>query len=76
MFKQAKWIWVEKDCKPDTYGEFFNEFIWQGKETECFISCDSDYTLFINGKYVASNQYGDFEWYKSVDRLNIAPFCN
>ena len=74
IFEKAKWIWVEKDCKPDTYGEFFNEFNWQGIETECFISCDSDYTLFINGKYALSNQYGDFEWYKSVDRLNITPF--
>jgi len=45
IFEKAKWIWVEKDCKPDTYGEFFNEFNWRGKETECFISCDSDYTL-------------------------------
>ena len=21
-FKKAKWIWVEKESKPDTYGEF------------------------------------------------------
>ncbi|MBE5743013.1 MAG: hypothetical protein E7360_06860 [Clostridiales bacterium] len=73
-FKNAKWIWVDKDCKPDTYGEFYSEFDWQGKSAEIFISCDSDYTLYVNGKYVASNQYGDFEWYKSVDRLNIGAF--
>lgn len=28
-FKTAKWIWVEKESKPDTYGEFFDMFFWE-----------------------------------------------
>lgn len=71
MFKQAKWIWVEKTSKPDTYGEFYDHFEYNGGDIECVISCDSDYTLFINGRYVASNQYGDFEWYKSCDVIKL-----
>lgn len=73
-FKQAKWVWVEKDCSPDTYGEFFDEFTWEEGNVNCLLSCDSDYTLFINGKFVASNQYGDFEWYKSYDTIDITKY--
>ena len=42
VFKNAKWIWVEKDGKADTYGEFYNEFQGNGGRTVCRISCDGD----------------------------------
>ena len=74
IFNQAKWVWVEKDCLPDTYGEFFDEFTWEEGNVNCLLSCDSDYTLFVNGQFVASNQYGDFEWYKSYDKIDITPY--
>lgn len=73
-FKTAKWIWVEDTSLPDTYGEFYNEFMWEDGNAICRLSCDSDYTLFINGQFVASNQYGDFEWYKTYDTINITPY--
>ncbi len=73
-FNLAKWIWADKDCKPDTYGEFYDEFQWEDGEINCRLSCDGDYTLYINGQYVSSNQYGDYEWYKSYDRIDITPF--
>ena len=74
VFKNAKWIWVEKDGKADTYGEFYNEFQGNGGRTVCRISCDGDYTLFINGKYVSSNQYGDYEHYKIYDEIDVTPY--
>lgn len=74
VFKNAKWIWVDGENAPDTYGDFYDEFIWQGEKTVCRISADGDYTLFINGKYAASNQYGDFPWYKSYDSVDITPY--
>jgi hypothetical protein len=73
-FSKAKWIWVKNESKPDTYGEFYDEFVWGEGEINCLLSCDGDYTLYINGKYVASNQYGDYEWYKSYDNIDITPF--
>ena len=73
-FHQAKWIWVDNTQSPDTYGEFFDTFSWTGKPVKCLLSCDSDYTLFINGNAVASNQYGDFEWYKSCDEIDITEY--
>lgn len=73
-FEKAKWIWVEDGSKPDTYGEFYDTFLWNEGEVNCLISCDGDYTLYINGQYVASNQYGDYEWYKSYDSVDITKY--
>ncbi len=74
MFQKAKWIWVENESLPDSYGEFYDEFTWYGENAVCKLSCDGDYTLFINGQYVCSNQYGDFEWYKSCDCVDITSY--
>ena len=73
-FEGARWIWVEQNGKPDTFGEFYDEFLWEEGKVNCLLSCDGDYTLFINGEYVSSNQYGDFEWYKSYDTVDITPY--
>ena len=73
MFKKAKWIWYDKISSPNSYGEFFGTFTAKDKAM-IKISCDGDYTLFINGKYASSNQYGDFEHYKSVDEIDISNY--
>ncbi len=54
-FKKAKWIWVEKESKPDIYSEFYDEFQWEEGDINCRLSCDGDYTLYINGQYISSN---------------------
>ncbi len=75
IFQQAQWIWVNATAAKDEYGEFFIPFTYDGKgKVSCKLSCDGDYTLFINGKYAASNQYGDFEYYKVYDELDITSF--
>ena len=75
MFKKAKWIWCEKEGTVDSYGEFFGE-AGACKSAQAKISCDGDYTLYINGQYVSSGQYGDFEHYKSVDQIDITPYLS
>lgn len=73
IFKEAKWIWYKKDAGKDEYSDFFVEFKASSfREMICRISCDGDYTLYINGSYIASNQYGDFEHYKVYDEIDIA----
>ena len=72
MFKEAKWIWYDKAGSQNSHGEFFGEFY--ADRAACKISCDGDYTLFVNGKFASSNQYGDFEHYKSVDEIDITPY--
>lgn len=74
IFEKSKFIWIN-DTGKDIYAEFYGKFY--GKcDTLCRISCDGDYTLYVNGQYVSSNQYGDFEHYKSYDELNLTPYLN
>lgn len=71
--KKAKWIWLPT-CETDSYGEFYQSFPWENGETVCQISCDGDYTLYINGKMASFWQYGDFEYYKVYDEIDITPY--
>ena len=72
IFENSKFIWIS-DTGKDVYGEFYGKFLGNC-DTLCRISCDGDYTLYINGVYVSSNQYGDFEHYKSYDEIDITPY--
>ncbi|MBE6632520.1 MAG: hypothetical protein E7623_07465, partial [Ruminococcaceae bacterium] len=58
----------------DQYAEFTDAATICGGDTFINISCDSDYTLYVNGKYAASNQYGDFEHYKIYDTVDISRY--
>lgn len=75
MFKWAKWIWYSDKSEENSFGEFYGTFA-KSAHPVCKISCDGDYTLYVNGKYVSSNQYGDFEHYKSVDTIDLAPYIS
>ena len=73
-FKKAAWIWIDSQNEVDCYGEFYTSFYWNGNDTACRISCDGDYSLFINESYVASWQYSDYEHYKIYDTVDITPY--
>ena len=68
------WIWLQEEAAADSYGEFYTSFDWETGEAELQISADSDYTLFLNGQPVESDQYKDFPYCKVYDRLNITPY--
>lgn len=73
--KNATWIWYEQTANADTYGEFVDFLEWNGEDTvTAKISVDSDYVLYINGQMVSCNQYGDFEWYKSYDSIDVTKY--
>lgn len=74
VFEQSKWIYAACEVGEDQYTEYIDEVEGRGKPTSMRIVCDTDYTLFINGAYVASNQYRDFEHYKCYDTLDITPY--
>ena len=74
MFEKSKWIWNDAVYGEDEYAEFCDCFLWESGETKLRISVCGDYTLFVNGNFVASNQYGDFEHYKIYDELDITDF--
>ena len=71
LFEKSKWIWINEHAGNDEYGEFFDTFEYSGGNAVCRISVDGDYTLWINGKYVDANQFGDFEHYKNYDTVDI-----
>lgn len=73
-FNLAKWIWIHKENKKNEYGEFVATFFANKKPLVCRISCDGDYTLFLNGNFVEGNQYGDFEHYKIYDEIDITEY--
>jgi len=72
-FENAKWIWIDENSA-DLYAEFYACFKTETAALTVNISSDSDYTLFINGRYASSGQYGDFEHYKSYDTVDISPY--
>lgn len=76
VFEKSQWIWLRLGEAADQYAEFQDRVVWTGGETEIRLSCDTDYTLFVNGVYVASGQYGDFEHYKIYDTVALSPFLN
>lgn len=73
-FTDAKWIWTNEVVQ-DSYVDFRSEFSaldFDGYSIR--ISCDTDYTLFVNGKFVDCNQYGDYEHYKIYDEICLDGF--
>ena len=73
-FEKGKWIWANCPDSVDQYVEFYDSIHFNGARTVMNISCDTDYTLYINGNFVASNQYGDFEHYKIYDILDLTEY--
>ena len=74
LFKNANWIWYTNAPLPDSYGDFIDTFYYNSGKVKLHISCDGDYTLFVNKKFVNANQYGDFEHYKIYDSIDITDY--
>ena len=74
VFKNAQWIWSSADFSENEYGEFVSGFWGNTKSASVRISVCGDYSLFVNGKFVASNQYADFEHYKVYDEIDISDY--
>lgn len=76
VFEKSKFIWINDTDDVDVYAEFYTKLQIAGAPAICRISVDGDYTLFVNGQYAASNQYGDYEHYKSYDEIDISKFVH
>lgn len=71
VFKKSDWIWHSQSFGENEYGEFYDDFLWDKNKAILNISVCGEYTVFINGKYLESNQYQDFEHYKVYDKIDI-----
>ncbi len=70
----SKWIWLDREAAADTYGEFYDRFLYEGGKAELRISADSNYAVYVNGKLADSGQYPDFPHYKVYDTLDLTPY--
>lgn len=75
MLEQGKWIWLNQEAEQDTYGEFYSTFEYGGGHAVLSLSVDSNYALYVNGRFVNSGQYPDFPHYKVYDKLDITSYC-
>ena len=75
-FENAKWIWLAEGESPDSYAEFKESFPYEGGSARLFLSSGTDYALFVGGVFVSSGQYGDFEHYKSYDKIDLTPYLS
>ena len=71
VFENARMIWHKENYTENDYAEFFEKVNFSGKKAILRVSVSGDYALFINGKFVASNQFADFPHYKVYDELDI-----
>lgn len=74
VFSRARQIWHDGDGGENEYAEFCDGIKYSGGRAMLRVSVCGDYTLFINGKYAASNQYADFPHYKIYDEIEISEF--
>ena len=75
MKADSKWIWADTEPKKDSYAEFVDTFNFSGDSARLLISADSNYTVYINGRFVDSGQYPDFPYYKVYDNIDITSYC-
>ncbi|MFA6948953.1 MAG: sugar-binding domain-containing protein, partial [Eubacteriales bacterium] len=77
-FEKAKWIWNGEMHSPNVYVSFEDSFSLPEKsgEVRLRISCDRNYALYCNGKFVDCGQYGDYEDLKYYDELDVTPYLS
>ena len=74
VFTNAKWIWPSDSWFINEYAEFCEKINYDGGKVNLKFSVSGEYTLYVNGEYVKSIQYADFECYKSYENLDITSY--
>lgn len=74
--EKAKWIWQNCNNNADEYVIFYDEFHYINDKISIDISCDSNYTMYLNGKLVGFGQYADYPHYKVYDTIDLSKFVN
>ena len=75
VFTQSRWVWLS-ESRVNQYADFIQDFHCSSEAgTELRISADTNYALYINGKFVYAGQYPDYPHYKVYDTFDIGSFC-
>ncbi|MBQ2668456.1 MAG: hypothetical protein IJF56_07530 [Clostridia bacterium] len=76
MLQNGNWLWLSA-C-PDTvnvYADFKHTFAAPiHAPVRLELSCDGNYAVYLNDKFVNSGQYPDYPEYKVYDALELTPF--
>ena len=71
----AKWIWLKEGNGLNQYAEFVKVFnAKKGEKTFISLSGPTQNVVYVNGKFVHNGQYGDFEFYKVYDKIDITDY--
>ncbi len=77
-FKNANWIWQNANAQADEHAEFFTRFSCSKadikKGVRLYISADTDFGVYVNGKLVDFGQYPDYPHYKTYEEIDLTPF--
>ncbi len=75
MIDQAKWIWVDGAPEGMQYASFCTSFTAAGDNVTLDISCDTCYSLHLNGNFVTIGGLSDYPDRKTYDSrvLKVAP---
>ena len=74
IFSKSRWIWLS-ESKVNQYADFFTEFFCMSDRVILRISADTNYALYINGRFIYSGQYPDYPNYKIYDEIPIGEYC-
>lgn len=71
--KNSKWIWENSAPAADEHADFICEFDYSADDGRVIlsISADSDFGIYINGRFYDFGQYPDYPHYKIYDEFDI-----
>ncbi len=73
---QAKWIYPGQFSEPNSFMRFKHNFKLSEVDSaaKLYISADSDYAVWLNGKFIDCGQFPDFPEEKTYDSLTVGEF--
>ena len=75
-FDYSSWIWSNQFPKSDEYAEFYDSFHYTGEQgVTAYISADSNYAVYVNGRLAAFGQYADYPYDKVYDEVDLTDYC-
>lgn len=74
VFSLSKWIWLS-ETKVNQYADFVTTFVLDKEDAVLRISADTNYALYLNGKFVYAGQYPDYPHYKIYDEFSVGKDC-
>lgn len=71
----ADWVWPSRMADlPNQYVQFRHEFVLGGDSSSgaLCVSCDSNYAVWLNGRFVDCGQFHDYPDHKSCDVISLS----